>query len=63
MLSFSPLDVMGKIWDVIESVSEEFLTYSFNSARMSFVEHTCHYTSKLRNKVLEETHVGHIGIV
>ena len=26
---FSPLDVLDEIWDVIESVSEEFLTYSF----------------------------------
>ena len=25
---FSPLDVLGEIWDVIESVSEGFLTYS-----------------------------------
>ena len=25
---FSPLDVLDEIWDVIESVSEEFLTYS-----------------------------------
>ena len=29
MLSFFPLDVLGEIWDVIESVSEGFLTYSF----------------------------------
>ena len=27
MLSFFPLDVLGEIWDLIESVSEEFLTY------------------------------------
>ena len=27
MLSFFPLDVLDKIWDVIESVSEGFLTY------------------------------------
>ena len=26
MLSFFPLDVLDEIWDVIESVSEEFLT-------------------------------------
>ena len=30
MLSFFPLDVLDEIWDVIESVSEGFLTYSFN---------------------------------
>ena len=26
-----PLDVLDEIWDVIESVSEGFLTYFFNS--------------------------------
>ena len=29
VLSFFPLDVLGEIWDLIESVSEGFLTYSF----------------------------------
>ena len=29
MLSFFPLDVLDEIWDVIESVSEGFLTYSW----------------------------------
>ena len=29
MLSFFPLAVLDEIWDVIESVSEGFLTYSF----------------------------------
>ena len=28
MLSFFPLDVLDEIWDVTESVSEGFLTYS-----------------------------------
>ena len=28
VLSFFPLDVLGGIWDLIESVSEVFLTYS-----------------------------------
>ena len=28
VLSFFPLDVLDEIWDLIESVSEEFLTYS-----------------------------------
>ena len=27
VLSFFPLDVLGEIWDLIESVSERFLTY------------------------------------
>ena len=29
VLSFFPLDVLDEIWDLIESVSEEFHTYSF----------------------------------
>ena len=28
MLSFFPLDVLDEIWDLVESVSEGFLTYS-----------------------------------
>ena len=28
VLSFFPLDVLGGIWDLIESVSEGFLTYA-----------------------------------
>ena len=28
VLSFFPLDVLDEIWDLIESVSERFLTYS-----------------------------------
>ena len=30
MLSFFPLDVLDEIWDLTESVSEGFLTYSFS---------------------------------
>ena len=29
VLSFFPLDVLGEIWDLFESVSEGFLTYSY----------------------------------
>ena len=29
VLSFFPLDVLDEIWDLIESVSEGFLTYSW----------------------------------
>ena len=29
VLSFFPLDVLDEIWDLIESFSEGFLTYSF----------------------------------
>ena len=30
VLSFFPLDVLDEIWDLIESVSEGFLTFSCN---------------------------------
>ena len=29
LLSFFPLDVLDRIWDLTESVSEGFLTYSY----------------------------------
>ena len=32
VLSFFPLDVLDEIWDLIVSVSEGFLTYSFLSS-------------------------------
>ena len=31
LLSFFPLDVLDEIWDLIESVSEGFLTYPLTS--------------------------------
>ena len=31
VLSFFPLDVLDEIWDLIESVSEGFLTYSLSA--------------------------------
>ena len=43
VLSFSPLDVLDDIWDVIESVSEGFLTYTFTwlSLVMSLLMSLC----------------------
>ena len=38
MLSFFPLDVLNEIWDVIESVSEGFLTYSFSDKDIDIVK-------------------------
>ena len=32
MLSFFPLDVLDETWDLIESVSEGFLTYSHKNS-------------------------------
>ena len=36
VLSFFPLDVLDEIWDLIESVSEGFLTYSFTHSLTHF---------------------------
>ena len=33
VLSFFPLDVLDEIWDLIESVSEGSLTFSYSHAR------------------------------
>ena len=37
VLSFFPLDVLDDIWDLIESVSEGFLTYSYSSCVLHVV--------------------------
>ena len=36
VLSFFPLDVLDEIWDLIESVSEGFLTYSWKNHPSKF---------------------------
>ena len=36
VLSLFPLDVLDGIWDLIESVSEGFLTYSFSRFHVCF---------------------------
>ena len=38
VLSFFPLDVLNEIWDLIESVSEGFLTYSFDSRKEAWLQ-------------------------
>ena len=38
VLSFFPLDVLDGIWDLIESVSEGFLTYSLQMVRKSMLK-------------------------
>ena len=40
---FSPLDVLDEIWDVIESVSEGFLTYCFLSTLGAFTRTSLHH--------------------
>ena len=38
VLSFFPLDVLDEIWDLIESVSEGFLTYSCQCGILQVLE-------------------------
>ena len=56
VLSFFPLDVLDEIWDLIESVSQGFLTYSFTSGGCTFVLHSdCRQTSvcdSFSNKII-----------
>ena len=39
VLSFFPLDVLDGIWDLIESVSEGFLTYFYTKNFLKFKYH------------------------
>ena len=52
VLSFFPLDVLDGIWDLIESVSEEFLTYFYLhwvciSLRKAFTQSALTFLSQL----------------
>ena len=52
VLSFFPRDVLDEMWDLIESVSESFPTYSASAeicsyARESFSVKLCHSQSKM----------------
>ena len=38
VLSFFPLDVLDEIWDLMESVSEGFFTYSCNYGHAALAE-------------------------
>ena len=48
VLSFFPLDVLDEIWDLIESVSEGFLTYFFKEK----VPLPCHLPKETRYLLL-----------
>ena len=38
VLSFFPLDVLDEIWDLIESVAEGFLTYSYKQIKKEHIK-------------------------
>ena len=48
VLSFFPLDVLDEIWDLIESVSEGFLTYTLSVLICRFLRQICR-KNKLRH--------------
>ena len=53
MLSFFPLDVLDEIWDVIESVSGGFLTYSFiklHRKTRHYERYAIHHSQRLERR-------------
>ena len=44
VLSFFPLDILNEIWDLIESVSEGFLTYSLTCNKAKYNETNYNYS-------------------
>ena len=46
VLSFFPLDVLDEIWDLIESVSEGFLTYFYRQVTGSLAATQVNYGRK-----------------
>ena len=57
LVSFFPLDVLDEIWDIIESVSEGFLTYSFMINR---ILHSWSFYMKLMKLAEGSFHKFHI---
>ena len=60
MLSFFPLDVLDEIWDIIESVSEAFLTYSFITKYTDIFVKTMREASHIFSAKNIGVHVFHI---
>ena len=54
VLSFFPLDVLDEIWDLIESVSEGFLTYSFKLDKVYPVNEQLTETISRKSYVLKQ---------
>ena len=52
MLSFFPLYVLDEIWDLIESVSEGFLTYSLVVTNVQILRPDCDLELSAYNMVL-----------
>ena len=60
VLSFFPLGVLGGIWDLIESVSEGFLTYSLS---WQHYEYTLFITNSTRkpNRIMKMYYTDVLG--
>ena len=70
VLSFFPLDVLDEIWDLIESVSEGFLSYSYisgllgnrdgsdQSAHIRNLFRLFFFAYHLRRTYIPKTHTG-----
>ena len=55
VLSFFPLDVLDEIWDLIESVSEGFLTYSFVWEKVKIIYFFGNYCSLTSQSCLKHS--------
>ena len=57
VLSFFPLDVLDEIWDLIKSVSEGFLTYSYDANSTSRFKIIKRHETELKwNQLLQTTY-------
>ena len=60
VLSFFPLDVLDEIWDLIESVSEGFLTYSFKALQeVKIKKSNSYHNEKQRTSTFSENIAVH----
>ena len=63
VLSFFPLDVLDEIWDLIETVSEGFLSYSSITQSLSLSTYQCpDLTEILLKRTLNRTSSIHSSI-
>ena len=62
MLSFFPLDVLDEIWNLIESVSEGFLTYSYRNKEARNHFFSVHESSFFTKKAIVAVQIGRVVI-
>ena len=58
VLSFFPLDVLDEIWDLIESVSEGFLTYSYMTVGLLWTTKQNNGHNWARKTLIKRMHIS-----